>query len=134
MPDNDDSDVDGKSEELVGYGRPPRNTRWRKGQSGNPSGRPKGSRNLHTEVIEALTAPVEVIVGGKTVTMSKFAAVLNAAIARAKSDNTAFKHVSELGVKLGAFTPPEQVSIPMATEVELELLRELLGELDAKDD
>lgn len=32
------------SSEEVGYGRPPAATRFRKGQSGNPRGRPKGRR------------------------------------------------------------------------------------------
>ncbi len=31
------------NDEAVGYGRPPRRTRFRKGQSGNPGGRPLGS-------------------------------------------------------------------------------------------
>lgn len=33
------------SDYEVGYGKPPAETRFKKGQSGNPNGRPKGSRN-----------------------------------------------------------------------------------------
>ena len=30
----------------VGYGRPPAHSKWKKGQSGNPKGRPLGSKNF----------------------------------------------------------------------------------------
>lgn len=33
----------------VGYGKPPKETRFKKGQSGNRNGRPKGSRNRNTD-------------------------------------------------------------------------------------
>jgi hypothetical protein len=36
----------------VGYKRPPRNTRFCKGQTGNPHGRPKGARNIKTDLAE----------------------------------------------------------------------------------
>ena len=38
----------------VGYGRPPEATRFKPGQSGNPKGRPKGSKNLRTLFAEEL--------------------------------------------------------------------------------
>jgi hypothetical protein len=39
----------------VGYGKPPVQTRFRKGQSGNPKGRGKGSRNFATVFMAAMS-------------------------------------------------------------------------------
>ena len=49
----------------VGYGKPPQETRFEKGRSGNPKGRPKGHRNFKTDVTEALNAPVTINENGK---------------------------------------------------------------------
>ena len=38
----------------VGRGRPPRGSQFKKGQSGNPKGRPKGARNIATLVTRIL--------------------------------------------------------------------------------
>jgi hypothetical protein len=45
MADNDD-------DYEVGYKRPPKNSQFKKGQSGNPKGRPKGRKNLRTDLEE----------------------------------------------------------------------------------
>src|SRR5712671_1668086 len=49
---------DKKPDYEVGYGKPPRDTRFPKGQSGNPRGRPPGAKNLKTLLSEALNEPV----------------------------------------------------------------------------
>lgn len=51
----------------VGYGKPPKATRWRKGQSGNPRGRQKGSRGLKTDLHDELNATLEITINGKRV-------------------------------------------------------------------
>src|SRR4051812_111432 len=43
---------------AVGYGRPPVQTRFRPGQSGNRRGRPKGARNLASELQAVLAETV----------------------------------------------------------------------------
>jgi Family of unknown function (DUF5681) len=45
-----------KSDYEVGYGKTPRQTRWRKGQSGNPKGREKGHKGLKSDLEAALNA------------------------------------------------------------------------------
>lgn len=40
---------------AVGYGKPPVETRFQKGQSGNPEGRPRGKKQLVTLMAEALS-------------------------------------------------------------------------------
>ncbi len=47
-----------ESDYDVGYGKPPKNTRFQKGQSGNPKGRPKTAKNYKTLVQRELDAPV----------------------------------------------------------------------------
>ena len=40
----------------VGYGKPPLHTRFQKGKSGNPKGRPRGKKNMSTLLSTALNA------------------------------------------------------------------------------
>ncbi|MHA1559284.1 MAG: DUF5681 domain-containing protein [Alphaproteobacteria bacterium] len=66
---------DDKDDE-VGYGKPPKRNRFKKGQSGNPKGRPKGTRNFSTDLKDTLNMPVRINADGKPETVSTQRATL----------------------------------------------------------
>jgi hypothetical protein len=69
----------------IGYRKPPKRTRFAKGTSGNPRGRPRGARNLKTDLIEELENRIRVTEGGKRRTLTKQQALLKRIIAEALS-------------------------------------------------
>jgi transposase len=58
-----------------GYKRAPGNGRFKPGASGNPSGRPKGSRNLRTELKEVMSETVVIRKNGKTKSVRSIKAI-----------------------------------------------------------
>jgi hypothetical protein len=59
----------------VGRGKPPKHTQFKKGETGNKLGRPKGSKNLATLMMQAAHSPVTAIIGGKKRTISSLHAI-----------------------------------------------------------
>lgn len=72
----------------VGYGKPPRRTRFPKGQSGNPKGRPRGSRSSATLLREILSERVEVRENGRIRTVTKKELILRYAVNKAATGDS----------------------------------------------
>jgi hypothetical protein len=53
-------------DDSVGYGRPPKTTRFQKGSSGNPTGRPKKMPSLKAELARELQQPRAYSENGKS--------------------------------------------------------------------
>jgi hypothetical protein len=64
----------------VGYRRPPKERQFKKGQSGNPSGRPKGTINLATALTRTLSQTIEVEEDGQKETITKMEAAVRALV------------------------------------------------------
>lgn len=63
-----------KGDYEVGYQKPPKANQFAKGQSGNPNGRPKGSKNWATILYEALEQKVTVLVNSSSKQVTKLEA------------------------------------------------------------
>jgi hypothetical protein len=63
-------------DDVVGYRHPPRAHRFKPGQSGNPSGRPKGSKNEATLMQELLNRKIELNEHGKAKKITVFEGIL----------------------------------------------------------
>ena len=85
----------------VGYKRPPPATQFKKGQSGNPRGRQKLSRNLKSDLAEELASCVNITVQGKTKRVSKQQALIMGLVTRAiKGDARAAALVTDMTRKM----------------------------------
>src|ERR1017187_8715010 len=98
--------------QKVGRGNPPKHTQFRKGTTGNPKGRPKGSKNLSTYIMEAARDQVSATVGGRTRKISKLqATTMQLATKAAGGDQAAITKlldwVDEIESRAAAVKPTE---------------------------
>jgi hypothetical protein len=67
----------------VGFGKPPKQTRFRPGISGNPKGRPKGKRNLATVLEKSLQEKVVINENGIRKVITKLEAAVKQLVNKA---------------------------------------------------
>ena len=110
----------------VGYGKPPCQTRFRKGQSGNPKGRTAGDKNLSTLLSEALNEHVIITENGGRRKISKRQAVIKQIVNQAaKGDWRAAKLLFDIQQENERRTEPElsESSLGAADEKVIEQLK-----------
>jgi Family of unknown function (DUF5681) len=81
----------------VGYRSPPEATRFKKGVSGNPRGRPQGSLNVATVLTRTLREKVIINENGRRRTVTKLEAALKQLVDKAAAgDLRALRHLTAL--------------------------------------
>jgi hypothetical protein len=110
----------------VGYGKPPRHTRFKKGQSGNPRGRPSGSKNLATVLSEALNELVIVAENGGRRKITKRQAIITQLVNQsAKADWRATKILLDILQAIESRSEPAPAETSSFSEVDEKVLEQI---------
>ena len=110
----------------VGRGHPPKHTQFRKGASGNPKGRPKGSKNLSTYLMEAARDQVSATIGGNTRKISKLqATTMQLATKAASGDQAAINKFLDWMDEMESRAATARPSQFPLSEADMEVIREI---------
>src|SRR5207253_3082119 len=109
-----------------GYGKRPRHTRFAKGQSGNPRGRPSGAKNFKTLLSEALNEPVIVTENGGRRKVTKRQAIITQLVNRsATADWRAIKILLDLVRDIEGQTEPASPQTSAFSEADEKVIEQL---------
>jgi hypothetical protein len=125
----EDASVAPTVENEVGYKKPPRNRQFRKGVSGNPKGRPPGSRSLRTELREVMETLISVQENGKKAKVTiRHAMLLRLRQQALAGDKRAIDRLLLLAA-VHLPEPEEKQDRASVAEEDARLLARLLGDL-----
>ena len=110
----------------VGYGKPPRHTRFTKGRSGNPRGRSPGAKNLKTLLSEALNELVIVAENGGRRKVTKREAIIKQLVNQsATADWRAIKILLDLIREIEDQTDPASPETSAFSEADEKVIEQL---------
>ena len=115
----------------VGYGKPPQHSRFRKGHSGNPRGRPKGSLDVKTELGRLLATKTKIKINGAVQTVSTSRALCLALIQKAMAgDVRAFSKIVEL---VGPEMADELKATASVSSADIDIMQRALARREGRD-
>jgi hypothetical protein len=130
MPDRKSS---GTPDYDVGYRRPPKATRFTAGKSGNPKGRPKGSRSIGAILQTIIRQKISVTENGKTRRMSALEVMFRRLVNDAmRSDARALKLLLSLVDRYGD-SPEAALHLDDVLAEDREILAQYLQEAAGSD-
>ena len=119
-----DSNGDG-DETAVGYRKPPAKNQFRKGASGNPRGRPKGTRDLASVLAATLSERVTVNENGRRKKITKLEAAVKQLVNRAAAGDARSLQLL-LGLKQASEAQPQQPDPSQPSRADAEVIQHLL--------
>lgn len=113
----------------IGYGKPPLHTRFQKGRSGNPNGRPRGRKNMSTLLSNALNGRVVVVENGRRKKITKREAIVTqlvnkSAAADLKATQIVLAMLRDVESRVDCFADP----MPF-TEADQQIIRRIQARL-----
>ena len=118
----------------VGYRKPPKATRFRKGQSGNPKGRPKGKPNAAAAILRALGAKLVINDHGRRRKVTKYEAAIMQLVNKAASGDLKAIHLLISLVQMAEESAHQEDSKKTLFEdADQKVLQGLMKRLEAKD-